>query len=75
MNPSLNELKSTLSGLPVPDRAELAHYLLHSLEEPEAGAAAEWRNLAEHRMAEVQAGKVVGVPADQIWQRPEGSSQ
>src|SRR5262249_28118857 len=62
MSASLEELKYTLSGLPAPERAELAHFLLHTLEIPDEGAAAEWLALAERRMAEVRAGGVVGIP-------------
>lgn len=63
---SLEELKSTAAGLPVPERAELAHYLLHTLEAPDAGAAAEWLALAEQRMDDIRAGRVVGIPAEAV---------
>ena len=66
MSPSLEEFKVPLSGLPIPERAELAHYLLHTLEPAEEGAAAEWLALAEQRMAAVRAGEVVGIPAEQV---------
>ncbi len=73
MSATLEELKSTVSGLPVAERAELAHYLLRTLEAPDEGAAAEWLALAERRMDEVRAGRVVGMPAEQVMeslQRP-----
>ena len=63
---SLDELKTTAAGLSPPERAELAAYLLHTLEPAEDGAAAEWLALAEGRMADVRAGRVVGVPAEQV---------
>ena len=66
MSPSIEQLKATLSHLPSSERAELAQFLLHSLEPVEEGAAAEWLALAERRMAEVRAGQVVGVPAEQL---------
>src|SRR5262245_42871536 len=66
MSASLDELKTTLSSLPVSDRAELAQYLLQTLDPVEEGAPAEWLALAEQRMAEVRAGKVVGIPAQQV---------
>ena len=66
MSATLEELKSTVSGLPVPERAELVHYLLRTLESPEEGAAAEWLALAERRMDDVRAGRVVGIPAEQV---------
>ena len=73
MNASLEELKTVLSGLSVEERAELAQYLLRSLNgTDEAGARAEWLCLAEQRMAEVRAGSVAGIPAEEVL---EGSSQ
>lgn len=75
MSASVEQLKPVLSALPVPDRAELAQYLLHTLEPPEEGAAAEWRAVAEQRMADVNDGTVTGVPADQVWTRNKGPSQ
>jgi putative addiction module component (TIGR02574 family) len=66
MSPSLEQLKNTLSGLPVEERAELAQYLLHSLDPEEEGAKAAWLALAEQRMAEVRAGQIVGIPAEEV---------
>jgi len=64
---SLQELKDAAAGLPVGERAELAQFLLHSLEQgKETDARAEWVALAEQRMADVKAGKVVGVPAEEV---------
>ena len=66
MSATLEELKTTVSGLPVPERAELAQYLLHTLESPDEGAAAEWLAVAEQRMSDVRSGRVVGIPAEQV---------
>jgi putative addiction module component (TIGR02574 family) len=67
MATTLDDLKSAASDLPVPERAELARYLLDSLDEGEQPAArADWLALAESRMAEVKAGSVVGIPADDV---------
>jgi putative addiction module component (TIGR02574 family) len=64
---SLQELKHASSNLPAEERAELAQFLLNSLEEQdEAGVRVEWLALAEKRMAEVRAGKVVGIPAEEV---------
>jgi len=65
MSATLEELKSTVSGLPISERAELAHYLLRTLEAPDEGAA-EWLALAERRMNDVRAGRVVGIPSEQV---------
>lgn len=66
MSATLDELKSTVSGLPVPERAEWAHYLLRSLETPDAGAAAEWLAVPEQRVTDVRSGRVVGIPVEQV---------
>ena len=66
MSASLEQLKATLCDLPAAERVELAHYLLCSVEPEQEGARAEWLALAEQRMAEVRAGRVVGVPAEEV---------
>jgi putative addiction module component (TIGR02574 family) len=66
MSATLEELKTTLSGLTIQDRAELAQYLLRSLDQEEQGAKAEWLALAQSRMAEVHAGRVIGIPAEEV---------
>jgi putative addiction module component (TIGR02574 family) len=68
MSATLEQLKSAVSGLPVAERAELARYLLRTLEPPDEGAPAEWLALAGKRMEEVRAGRVVGIPADQVME-------
>jgi putative addiction module component (TIGR02574 family) len=66
MSPSLEQLKATLSSLPATERAELAQYLLRSLDPEEEAGQAEWLALAEQRMAEVRAGEVSGIPAEEV---------
>jgi putative addiction module component (TIGR02574 family) len=67
MSLTSQELKNAISGLPADERAELVQFLLRSLDEDdEKGTRAEWLALAEQRMAEVRAGKVVGVPAQEV---------
>lgn len=68
MSVMLEELKSTISGLPVSERAELAHYLLHTLEATEEGAAADWLALAEQRMDDVRAGRDMGISAEEVME-------
>lgn len=63
---TLEQLKDAADDLSGAQRAELAEYLVRSLDEREAAAVrAEWQALAERRMADVKAGKVVGVPASE----------
>jgi putative addiction module component (TIGR02574 family) len=75
MSPSLQQLKAALSGLSVTDRAELAHYLLRSLDADEEGAKAEWLALAEQRMAEVRSGQVNGIPAEEVLRNLPGAGR
>jgi putative addiction module component (TIGR02574 family) len=69
---TFEELKSTLSNLPAPQRAELVQYLLESLDEPEAGATEEWQKLAEQRIAEIRSGAVKGIPAEVVLESLQG---
>jgi putative addiction module component (TIGR02574 family) len=67
MSLTLQELKAAASDLPTEERAELAQHILRSFDEQdEAGGRAEWLALAERRMAEVRAGKVAGIPAEEV---------
>jgi putative addiction module component (TIGR02574 family) len=72
MSPSLEQIKNTVSGLSAPERAELAQYLLRSLEPEEEGAKAAWLALAEERMTEVRAGRVIGIPAEEVLKSMNG---
>jgi putative addiction module component (TIGR02574 family) len=69
MSPLLEELKATASGLSAPERAELAHYLLETLEPAEEGVAEAWRVELARRMGEIRSGKVVGKPVEQVLAR------
>jgi putative addiction module component (TIGR02574 family) len=67
MSLTLEQLKDAAYDLPVPERADLAHFLVRSLDEPEAAdVRAEWLALAERRLADAKAGKVVGIPAEEV---------
>jgi putative addiction module component (TIGR02574 family) len=76
MTATLQQLKSAAAELPATDRAELARFLLLTLDEGEdADARGEWLALAERRMAEVKAGNVTGIPADEVLRTLPGSSR
>lgn len=53
------------------DRARLAQTLLHSLDENSVDDPLEveraWREEIERRMADVRAGNVTGIPADEVF--------
>ena len=68
MSETLEVLKSRLVTLPSRDRAELAQFLIGSLE-PESDADAEvaWGAELARRAAEIRAGRVEGKPADQVF--------
>lgn len=72
MSQTFEQLKHAVSDLPISERAELAEYLLRSLDgEPKDLEA--WLDLAADRMADVKAGKVVGVSAEEVLRNLPGS--
>ena len=67
MSAALQDFKTATAALPVEDRAELAQFLIRSLDDgSEADVRAEWLALGERRMADVKAGKVTGIPAEEV---------
>lgn len=66
MNLTLQELKTAAGELPAPQRAELAHYLLESLEPVEEGWAEAWHAELDRRMEEIRSGKEVGIPVEEV---------
>lgn len=63
MSAVAEQLKSQLGLLPVADRAELAEYLLTSLEPEEEGVAEAWRAEIARRVADIRSGTATGTPA------------
>jgi hypothetical protein len=67
MTQTAGGLKSQLALLPRPDRAELAHFLIHSLEEgSDADAASTWESELDQRMQEITRGTADGEPAEKV---------
>jgi putative addiction module component (TIGR02574 family) len=70
---SHDSLETQLLSLPPGDRARLAEVLLASLEgatstdDGSGSVDAAWRAEGERRLAELRAGTVAGVPADQVF--------
>jgi putative addiction module component (TIGR02574 family) len=65
---TVEEIKSKLSALSFGERAALAHFLIHSLDEetdPEREAA--WDVELAKRAQEIQSGIAVGEPADKVF--------
>jgi putative addiction module component (TIGR02574 family) len=68
MSETAEQLKATLAQLPAGDRAALAYYLIHSLDEgadPDAEAA--WDAELARRLAEIRSGQAVGEPAERVF--------
>jgi putative addiction module component (TIGR02574 family) len=70
MATATEELKSQLAKLPPADRAELAHYLISTLDEAaDADAEAAWDEELARRQREIQCGTAVGEPAASVFAR------
>jgi putative addiction module component (TIGR02574 family) len=66
MTAAAEQFKAQLGSLSAEDRAELAYFLLTSLEPEEEGADEAWRGEIARRVAEVRGGQVVGKPAAEL---------
>jgi putative addiction module component (TIGR02574 family) len=68
MTEAAEKLKAQLSQLSTQERAELAHFLIHSLDEAvDADAEAAWDTELARRMEEIRSGNAVGEPADKVF--------
>lgn len=66
---SLEQVKDAATRLPFSERAELAQFLLQSLEPQEDGWADAWRDELTRRLEEIRTGQVVGIPAEEVLGR------
>jgi putative addiction module component (TIGR02574 family) len=67
MSKVAEKLKGQLGRLSVHERAEIAQFLIHSLdEEIDADAEAAWDAELARRAGELKAGKAVGEPAKKV---------
>ncbi len=67
MTAKAERLKAALVELTPEDRAELARYLIESLDdEQEQGVEAAWDEELKRRAAEIESGRVVGEPAEKV---------
>jgi putative addiction module component (TIGR02574 family) len=68
MRETAEKLKSQLLQLGNEDRAELAYFLIRSLDEdPDTGVQAAWEAELDKRWQEMESGKVAGVPAEEVF--------
>jgi putative addiction module component (TIGR02574 family) len=66
MTEAVEQLKTQARTLSVPERAELAHFLLTSLDTEEEGVQEAWRAEIERRVAEIRNGSATGRSADEV---------
>jgi putative addiction module component (TIGR02574 family) len=68
MTTAIDKLKSQLEALTNRERAEVAHYLISSLDQEQDEDAEEaWDAELNRRVAEIKSGKAVGKPAEQVF--------
>lgn len=56
-------------SLPIEERALIADSLLRSLNMPNPGIDAKWREVAKRRLQELRSGKVEPIPGDDVFDR------
>jgi len=68
MTEAAEKLRSQLLQLGTEDRAELAYFLIRSLDEaPDTGVQAAWEAELGRRWQEIESGKAAGVPAEEVF--------
>ena len=68
MSPEVSDLLRRALALTVDERAALANTLLDSLEETDESVQAAWDEEVARRMQDLQAGKAVTVPWEELHQ-------
>ena len=66
MTQAVEQLKSQASSLTKIEKADLACFLLSSLEPEEAGAQEAWRTEIDRRVTEIRAGTATGRPVEEV---------
>lgn len=66
MTSPIEQLKSQVGTLTVPERADLAFFLLSSLEPEEDGVETAWNSEIKRRIDEIRDGRAVGRSADEV---------
>jgi putative addiction module component (TIGR02574 family) len=66
MTTTVEQIKSQAGTLTTPEKAELAYFLLTSLESDEDGAEESWRAEIARRVAEIRSGQARGRCADEV---------
>ncbi len=74
MSETVTRILAQLDHLSQQERAELAHAVLRSLEPEDADAEAAWEEELARRVARLQSGQAIEIPAEQVfanWRRNE----
>lgn len=66
MAETIEQLKSQVGSLSNLERAELAYFLLTTLEPHEEGVEESWRDEIARRVAEIRGGRARGRSADEV---------
>lgn len=66
MTETVEKLKSQVSALSGEERADLAYFLLTSLEPEESGVEQAWRSEIARRVADIRSGRAKGRPAEEV---------
>jgi len=68
MSPEVSDLLKRALALPIDERSALANTLLESLEATDESVQAAWDEEVARRMQDLQAGKAVTVPWEELHQ-------
>jgi len=60
------ELKDEISDLPVDQRAEIAEWVLQTLNSPDSEVEQAWAREAQRRLKEFNEGEVAAIPGEQV---------
>ena len=63
------QLMQEAASLPVEERAEVADFILRTLNAPESDIDKKWAEVAGKRLAELRSGKVKPIPGDEVFDR------
>ena len=70
MNTTLSDLEQSVTQLSADERAQLALFLLQSLEPADEGDIDEvWRVESERRLAQIESGEVLSILGDDVFAR------
>jgi len=65
----VQKLKSQIKKLPASQRAELAHFLIETLEREDEGWESAWDKELDRRVKEIKSGRARGTPAAKVFAR------